>query len=105
MLGANSIISTQRLVETDGKEAFSEDVLTDVECYIEQTNAEKAVFWGDHNVFFIYTMYIDGLPDIRVGDRVTDEDDNVYTVKGVQKFKGGDVPSHCEVVINKVDNA
>lgn len=102
MLGENSTISTKRLFTTAGKEAYGdENILNGVSVYIEQLNAEAAAMYTGEDVFNVYKLFGDGLLDLIIGDQVTDEDAITFVVKGVQSFKGGDVPSHTEAILMK----
>jgi hypothetical protein len=102
MLGANSVISTKRLVVTNGKEAYpSENILFDEEACIEQMTAEAAAMWSGENALLMHKMFLDEIQEIKTSDLVTDDLGNEYIVKGVQFFRGGDVPSHTEIAMVK----
>lgn len=102
MQGSNHIISTNRLEETSGKEDYgATEILSDVAVWIEQLDKKASLMWSGDSSLLINLMHIDGLPDIKTSDLVTDDDGVEYIVQGVQFFKGADIPSHTEVIMAK----
>jgi hypothetical protein len=99
MIGANTTITSKRIAILDDKESYSTNVLSSQEAYIEPMSDEAVANYADENVFALFDFYADGVLDIIISDLIIDLDNNQYTVKGVKKFKGGDVPSHTEAVL------
>jgi hypothetical protein len=102
MNGANSLITTRRFAtDGEGKDTYTDDVITSTEVYIEPLNAQAAKNYADYDMNLLFLMVGDGIMDILISDSVTDEDDVNYVVIGVQPYKGGEIPSHTEVVMFK----
>ena len=102
MNGSNSLITTQRLeTDVEGKDEYSADILSSTEAYIEPLNAQAAKNYAEYDMNMLYFMVCDGVVDVLISDRVTDDEDVTYKVIGVQSFKGGEIPSHTEVVMFK----
>jgi hypothetical protein len=98
MLGQNTMISTKRLQTVNGKKTYSLDVLENVGAYIEPINPEKDTFMNEFSVYHQFNMFLDGIADLKIGDKVIEEGVE-YKVKGVRYMRGGDVPSHTESLI------
>lgn len=105
MLGSNTTISTKRMVDTDGKEAYSLDVLTNESAYIEQLTGESVALYGGEgdNIFMLFRMHLSGQPDVKKSDLVTC-DLGVFVVNGVQHFPGGDISDHTEVILRSKED-
>lgn len=100
-IGSNHTISSKRLIKADGKETYSgPNLLADVQVWIEKMSLEDSQVWTGGSSLALNLMIMDGLPDIKRSDKITDEDGVEYFVYGVQPFKGGDVPSHTEVALS-----
>jgi len=104
MIGANCTVTTYRLeVDGSGHQAYGSAVISGQDAWIEQLDAEAASFFAsDDSVFFVNSMHLDGLPDLKISDKVIDSDGYEYIVRGVQPFRGGDIPDHTEAVIVRV---
>lgn len=102
MVGSNTEITTYRIVAQGGKESYSETPHIDgVKAFIEPIQPEPSALWNGESVFELHKCYVDGILDIVVSDRLIDSNGNEYSIKGVQVFRGGDVPSHTELTIVK----
>lgn len=102
MNGANSLITTQRLEsDGEGKDQYGSNILSSREAYIEPLSAQAAKNYAEYDMNMLHLMVCDDVVDILISDRVTDDDGVTYKVIGVQSFKGGEIPSHTEVVMFK----
>lgn len=102
MIGANSTISVFRMQTTSNKDSFGEVAnLSGLSAFIEPITAEPSTGFNDESVYLLHKCYIDDKPDIRISDKIIDDLAAEYTVKGVQYFRGGDVPSHTELTVSK----
>lgn len=101
MIGANETISTQRRAESaTGKQTWDgSNVLENISACLEQLSPDMAVSLDGQFTYDMYRMHIDGTPDIKEGDTVTDSQSRVFTVQGVQKFDNTDVPTHTEAIL------
>jgi len=80
LFNTNHTISVSNL-STGAKRTWSE-VDTDVRVYINQISEELVQGYDGAGSFTAYRMFTDGSHEtISIGDRVTDEDDNVYEVR------------------------
>lgn len=102
MNGANSIVTTRRF-ETDeeGKDQYTDDVLSSTEVFIEPLNDQAAKNYAEYDMNLLFLMVGDGILDILISDSVTDDEGTNYVVIGVKPYKGGEIPSHTEVVMFK----
>ena len=103
MIGENNVISTYRLETTSSKDTYSSTAnLSSLGCYLEPVSPEIAVIYGDENAYTTYKCYIDEPQDIKVSDKVIDQNGDEFIVQGVQIFQGNtDVPNHTEIIIVK----
>ena len=87
--GVNNLIKTQRLVTSGGKEEYPDGVfiLEDVGCYLEPIAPEVAAILDDQAAYIMFKCYFNDEEDVKIGDLLTDAQDNTYTVKGVMVFK------------------
>lgn len=101
----NNSINIQRLVAIGGKEQYSEEnILENVECYIEQMDPKVAVIFGDKNAFNSYKAFVEGLDAeaVKIGDKVTDVQGNEYVVSGVTDYANNDdVENSIEIIMVK----
>ena len=96
----NTTIQVKRVVTTDGKDTYGSVILS-LGAYIEPIEPEAHGGFQDESVYLDHKCWVDNIQDIQRSDLITDSDDNEYVVRGVQKFKGGDVPDHTEIIMTK----
>lgn len=101
MQGANATISSERILTVSGKDSYASGPLSSVSAYIEPAEKEPSEFINGESAFYVFMCVVDGSVDVKISDRITDDLGNIYTVKGVQFFRGGDVPSHTEIILIK----
>ena len=96
----NSTISISRLVETAGEKTYTQTVASGIGCYIEPADDTIAVAFDGEGAFEVFALFSDYM-DITQADKITDQDSNVYRVKGLKKFDSI-VGAHIEAIIQKV---
>lgn len=107
MFPTNRTISTYRQATVSGdKTTFSGTAtLEDVAVDIQRTSTEVAILLDDTSGVHTFSMYMDGTPDIKIGDKVTDDNSTDYIVKGVKTFSGyTDSDDHTEVTMTEKYN-
>lgn len=81
LCSTNHIISIQSL--GTGAKRFWTEVDSDIAVYINQTQEEVLHGFDNNASFMVYRMMTDGLhKTIKINDRIVDENDVVYEVKG-----------------------
>jgi len=101
MIGANNIISVKRMAKDNAKkEAFdSSYILQNEPAYIEPMDAQVATILDDQNAFYMFKIFCEGKLDIRVGDKIIDQQSREYIVKGVEPFSNnGDTGDMTQMV-------
>lgn len=101
MIGANNIISVKRMAkDAEKKEAFdSTFVLQNEPAYIEPIDAQVATILDGLNAFFMFKIYCEGKLDIRIGDKITDQQSREYIVKGVEPYSNnGDTGDMTQMI-------
>ena len=100
--GANTTITTYRLVDSSSTSAFSASAtLSAVDAYIESVSPELAAVLGEQPGIERYTMHIEPA-NIRVGDKVVDASSNEYRVTGISRHENNlDTDDIYEVALNK----
>lgn len=102
MQGSNSTISSYRIEASGGKEQYgTTPILEGVQCYIEPPELDPQSAFNDEATFYDFMLYIDGINDFKISDKIVDDLGDIYLVKAVQNFRGGDVPSHQELKLTK----
>lgn len=102
MLGSNNSVSVQRLLLASNKETYTTAHITALEVYLERMQPELAQFYDGSGGYEVFKMYTDAVADIRETDKVTDAQNVVYLVKGVQHYGNNtDVTNHSEIVMMK----
>lgn len=104
MLGSNHTISTKRRSsDADAKESYpSTYIVESVDAYIEKTDAGQIGAFGVDSALEVFTLIVDDVIDLRVGDLVIDENSVRYIVTGVNDFDGNlDVRNHTEAIIKR----
>lgn len=90
ILGVNKIITTYRLENAAGADKTTEydtdATLTGAEAYIESVRPEQELLIGLKPGLEAHMMYIDPV-DIRVTDKVVDQNSKVYYVQGIKRHE------------------
>lgn len=88
--GANKTISTYRLADGAGSDKTTDynttATLSGIEAYIESLRAELQIVMGIRPGVEVFNMYIEPA-DIRVGDKVVDQNSKVYYVQGIKRHE------------------
>lgn len=100
--GANTTVTTYRLVDSSSTAAFSASAtVTAVDAYIESISQELSAVIGEQPGIEKYAMYVEPC-DIRVGDKVVDAQSNEYRVAGITRHENNlDTDDIYEVMLNK----
>ena len=87
MNGSNATINTFRLESTGDKETYpGTPYLIGIDCYIERVDPNVAQMMDERNAFFTYKVFIDEIVDIKVSDKIVDQNGKVYIVHGISEF-------------------
>ncbi len=90
LLGANTTITTYRLVNAGNTSAFSGTATIDgQEAYIESQEADVAAVLESQPGVEVFLLHMEP-GDIRPSDKVVDADSLEYRVMGVEKHEGND---------------
>ena len=90
------------MTTTSGKTSYSIEVLSDVSAYLEPNGSMPEQGLDGKNAYMSYLGVLDGQPNIKLDDKVIDEDGNEYSVKGITPFKGNtDIDNHTELLLFK----
>ena len=94
-----STISTSRLSTVLNKEVYSAN-LSGIGCYIEPAGMDISVLYGEENAGKVYKCIIQKVADIKITDKITDKNSNVYIVQGIEKYENNlDVQNQTEITM------
>ena len=98
----NHEVSVSRLTDGTGGRRVYGVASGEVFCFIEPVDVETAQASG-YNLEKTYLAYFaEDNVDVLVGDKLTDQDSNEYTVKGITRFKHAGSVSHATAVLEAV---
>lgn len=85
--GTNATVSTYRLANSSAKVTTSGSAtLSNVEVYIESVRAELVAVLGENPGLEVFYMHMEPA-DIKVGDKVVDQDSKVYNVVAIERHE------------------
>lgn len=103
MLGENNSITTYRHTSSGGKDTYSASAtLTAVPAYVERLGEDRASMFDQIASYDVYRCFLEGSPDIDVGDKVVDASSRTYVVYEVKPYEGNtDAPDSTQVIMYK----
>ncbi len=96
----NNVINVKRLATAGDKEEYPEEFhLEGIGCYIEQTDPRVAAAFGDENAFKTFLCVICEILDIKISDKIIDQEGVEYRVGGILKLKNPEIDDHIEITM------
>lgn len=87
MMGSNAICNVYRFVKSGGKDSYeSNAVISSEPAYIEPLNPQMALTFNEQNAYRMYRIFFDGKLDVRITDKITDNDGREFVVEGTEPF-------------------
>lgn len=82
----NATVTILRSVEVSGESSYSQTVASGVKVYINSTQEELQAGYFGQQAYESFRMMTDGVADIKIHDKITDQNGKSYKVHGAQVF-------------------
>lgn len=102
MIGTNKTVAVHHAESSGGATSYEDTPsISGLRCYIEKLAPEGAILFDfGSNAMGIFKLFADAGIDIRVGDKIVDQNDVTYFVRQFAQYDdNSEIPNHSEYIL------